>query len=287
MQRFLSWKILAAAGGLLLLSVVAVVVLPAVVYPALSGVGLRGIASASSRVDLQNARYQVQNDFRGQLIQILAGLFVVAGAVATWQQIRITREGQITDRFTRAIDHLGSNKVDVRLGGIYAPERIALNSPADRPSITPILGSFIRGHASLADGVPDRTSQSSPSADEDLQWLAYRAIDVQTAMDVLARRPGHTGEPRLFLARVDLRRMQLTENEAKLEDSNLRHASLTYSRLLGAHLERSDLLDADLRRVDLRGANLAYADLRLARVARRRSAVRDTAQRRPARGKPD
>lgn len=266
MRRLLSWKVLIAASGLLLVVLLAVVLLPEVLYPALSGADLRGIASASSRVTLQNDRYEVQNDFRGQLIQILAGLFVVAGAVAAWLQIQITREGQITERFTRAIDHLGSDKIDVRLGGIYALERIARNSPADRPSITPLLGSFIRGRAPLDEGSADRASQPDPGSDEELPWLAYRAIDVQTAMDVLARRPGHPGEPKLFLADVDLRRMQLTENEAMLDGSNLRHASLAFSRLTHAHMERSELVDADLRYTDLRGANLSRADLRHARL---------------------
>ena len=84
MRRLLSWRILAAGSGLLLLLLAAVVLLPAVVYPALSGTDLHGVAAVSNRVDLQNARYALQNDFRGQLIQILAALFVVAGAAATW-----------------------------------------------------------------------------------------------------------------------------------------------------------------------------------------------------------
>ena len=30
----------------------------------------------------------------------------------------LLREGQVTDRFTKAIDHLGSRRLDVRIGGI-------------------------------------------------------------------------------------------------------------------------------------------------------------------------
>ena len=101
MRRILSWPILVSGSGLVLLLVIAVVFLPAVVYPGLTAAGLHGVASVSTRVDLQNARFALQNDFRGQLIQVLAALIVVAGAVATWQQIQVAREGQITDRFTR------------------------------------------------------------------------------------------------------------------------------------------------------------------------------------------
>jgi uncharacterized protein YjbI with pentapeptide repeats len=41
------------------------------------------------------------------------------------EQLQIAQRGHITERFTRAIDQLGHAQLDVRLGGIYALERIA------------------------------------------------------------------------------------------------------------------------------------------------------------------
>jgi hypothetical protein len=46
------------------------------------------------------------------------------------EQLRVAQESQITDRFTKAIEQLGSDKLAIRLGGIYALERIAKDSPA-------------------------------------------------------------------------------------------------------------------------------------------------------------
>jgi hypothetical protein len=52
------------------------------------------------------------------------------------ENLRLAREGQITERFTRAIDQLGATdeannkKLEIRLGGIYALERIAGDSLA-------------------------------------------------------------------------------------------------------------------------------------------------------------
>jgi len=40
----------------------------------------------------------------------------------------LTEQGQVTDRYTKAIEQLGSDKLDVRIGGIYALERIARDS---------------------------------------------------------------------------------------------------------------------------------------------------------------
>ena len=260
MRITFSWRILAAGSGLLLLILAAVIFLPTALYPGLSNTDLRTVISASSRVDLQNARYTVQNDFRGQLVQILAALFVVAGAVVTWQQIRTAREGQITERFTRAIDQLGSDKLDVRLGGIYALERLALNSPIDRSSVTPILGAFVRGHALWPVGSPDGPKHPVPMEDNQLPWLTHRAVDVQTAMHVLARRPGHPDEPQLYLSRTDLRHMQLSG--ARFADTYLRHANLSRSWMPNVHLERSEMEDIDLREANLRGAHLEHANLR-------------------------
>jgi hypothetical protein len=45
------------------------------------------------------------------------------------ENLRLTREGQLIERFTRAIDQLGSEKLQIRLGGIYALEQIARDSP--------------------------------------------------------------------------------------------------------------------------------------------------------------
>jgi hypothetical protein len=46
----------------------------------------------------------------------------------------LSREGQATDRYTKAIEQLGSDKIDVRIGGIYALERVARDSPRDHPT---------------------------------------------------------------------------------------------------------------------------------------------------------
>jgi hypothetical protein len=86
---------------------------------------------------------------------------------AAQDQLVIAQEGQITERFTRAVDQLGSDQLVVRLGGIYALERIAMNSPRDAATIAEVLSSYIRQHApwpadgnlgrQLVQGLQDRT----------------------------------------------------------------------------------------------------------------------------------
>ena len=69
------------------------------------------------------------------LAQILGGTALLSGLYFTWRTLQVVnREGQITDRFIRAIDQLGAtddvgNRLfEIRLGGIYALERIARES---------------------------------------------------------------------------------------------------------------------------------------------------------------
>jgi hypothetical protein len=99
------------------------------------------------------------------LAVFLAGAVGLAGLYFTSRNLRQTREhtdrqlqqaeqGQITERFTSAIDQLGSEKLEVRLGGIYALERIARdslemeNSPGrDYATIMDVLTAYVRENA--------------------------------------------------------------------------------------------------------------------------------------------
>jgi hypothetical protein len=85
----------AAAAGLLAVLVLVVLVLP----PLLGG---------DDRTDQNNVRTTLLQGFAALLI--LTGAAI--GAAVTLRQVRTTREGQITDRYTKAVDQLGSQHLD-------------------------------------------------------------------------------------------------------------------------------------------------------------------------------
>ncbi|MFE2436324.1 hypothetical protein ACFXA8_16730, partial [Streptomyces sp. NPDC059409] len=98
-------------------------------------------------------RLKAVNDVRTTLLQVIGGLVVLFGAYATWRQLRVsqaglraTQEGYVTDRFSRAVDQLGSDKLDVRIGGLHALWRIAEQSDRDREAIISILAAYLRTH---------------------------------------------------------------------------------------------------------------------------------------------
>ncbi|TMR15889.1 hypothetical protein ETD85_55735, partial [Nonomuraea zeae] len=98
-------------------------------------------------------RVEAVNSARHTLVQAVTGLVVIGGVVFTalglWytaQTLNTTQQGQITDRYTKAVEQLGSTKSDVRLGGIYALQRLAFDSTHDRDSIRNVLSAFVRNH---------------------------------------------------------------------------------------------------------------------------------------------
>jgi hypothetical protein len=184
---------------------------------------------------------------------------------------------QVTDRFTNAISQLGSDSKAVRIGGIFALERIARDSQQDCPNIASTLATFVR-ESQPAAAVHEQTY---------IPALKLRAPDVQAALTVLCRSPlcddrvQASSTERLDLSRTDLRRASLSGAHlervnlwgARLEGANLRGAHLQGSVLSGANLGRFDPLSmeyqfgADLSDADLTGTLLdGVIDLHLAKV---------------------
>jgi hypothetical protein len=110
--------------------------------------------------------------------QILGGTALISGLYFTWRTLQVTSEGQITERFTRAIDQLGKfdderkKLFEIRLGGIYALERIARESPEDYWPIMEILTAYVRHNAPWA----------SESLEEGLEGMDD-ATEGQSAME--------------------------------------------------------------------------------------------------------
>jgi Pentapeptide repeats (8 copies) len=214
---------------------------------------------------------------RGRLLTLGAGLVAAGALLFTARSFMLSREGQVTDRYTKAIEQLGSKELDVRIGGIYALERIARDSAKDHPAVMEVLTTFIREHS--------REQWPSPGPDGAEPERSTRP-DVQAALTVVGRRDERQDSrfwhinlrgvllPEANIAEADLTSADLTGatlvhvflvratlTEATLTEADLTGADLTGAKLTGADLAKAVLAGADLTRATLRGAALRGADL--------------------------
>jgi hypothetical protein len=213
-------------------------------------------------------RAQAINDIRTTLLQGLAGVALLIGAFFTWRQLQVSSQGQITQRFTAAVEQLGSPSPEVRLGAVFALERIADDSPYDRVTIAEVLCAFVK-RGGPADPPTARPVPRDAAHKRELALthrredsLRVRFADRQVAMTVLSRRARAPYHHVLGLDRTDLR-------GARLAFADLVEADLHYSDLSDVDLESADLRGADLTGIWLAGAflrdaRLHQADLRSA-----------------------
>jgi len=229
-------------------------------------------ARASDRMLSRRDLFEIENAARGTLGQILGGVAVLAGLIFAWQQLsntgetlRVSQEGQITERFTRAVDQLGNDDPAVRLGGIYALERIARDSERDHRPAMEVLTALVRRSSPRA-GTVAGTPSAAP---------AGIATETQAILSILGRREAAwDGEGCLNLTRTNVAGANLTGanltnicfggadlTSASLVDANLRGVNLVSADLSGANLDGAALIDARLNQATLTEANLTQADL--------------------------
>lgn len=199
-------------------------------------------------------RAEAVNTVRQTVLTALAGATVLVGLVYTARSYALARRGQVTERFRAAVEQLASDKLPVRLGGVYSMEHVLKESPQEHMAVVDTLAGYIRATMDRRRvGEPLALPHERNQSHDTVVWGTEPPADLQAAVNVLARRPSRS-EPR----RVDLR-------GADLVGLSLRHFEFrTQPRLSRMFLTSADLRRADLRGVDFRGSILNYADLCMA-----------------------
>jgi uncharacterized protein YjbI with pentapeptide repeats len=208
----------------------------------------------------------------------IAALGLAATALAGIGLIINYYQGQerlITERFSKSIEQLGSKEMSVRVGGVFALERIARDSPRDHWSVMEVLTAFVRERAPNRQPSTTETSVQSKPINDPLR-LPPPPTDVQSALTVIGRRivvRDSKTEPLnllganlqgAFLFEADLQRATLDKADlqgANLNKTNLQRAKLRRANLQGATLYQANLQGAVLNLAKLQGANLGGANL--------------------------
>ncbi len=238
------------------------------------------LALKKDQLTLEKDRVNAQNAIYVALAQAIGGVFFVVTAYFTWRNLkvaeenlkatqerqatdrsiaeanlRVTEEMQLTERFSKAIELLGSGKLEVRLGGIYALERIAKDSPKDHWTIMEVLISFVQEKSPLSQNIQQ---------EEKLKITT----DVQAVLTVIGRRGFNKEQDgqRIELPRTKLRGANLTN--ANLANADLTNTDLTEANLANADLTNTDLTEANLTDVNLTRATLTNVNLTRANLTR-------------------
>jgi hypothetical protein len=243
---------------------------------------------------LEHDARKLENDARTTLVQAIGGAVALAGIFFAWRSLKATeqslkntrkaaeesrnasletlelsRKGQITDRFTKAIEQLGASengnkKLELRLGAIYALEGIAKESPDHFWPIVEILTAYVRKHAPSPKDIRLRDDNLSPtekSPEEQDELQPKPAFDIQAILTVLGRRTTYGSTRRYSELTHWWEYQRLNLGNTDLRGAALRYAHLEGADLTDAHLEGANLTDAHLEGANLTDAHLEGANL--------------------------
>jgi hypothetical protein len=195
---------------------------------------------------------------------------IIGGAIALGQlqvarqrhdaQTEADLQRRITESFTKAVEQLGSEHLPVRVGGIYALERISRESSEDYWTVMETLTAFVRERA--------RWKELGPADDTSSEARHEVPTDVAAVLSVIRRRSQQNRQNwereqregwRLDLRSTDLRGADL--GKAHLERAILKEACLNKANLEGAYLRKADLSETHLKGASFWKAYLEEADL--------------------------
>jgi uncharacterized protein YjbI with pentapeptide repeats len=231
------------------------------------------------------------------LLTLVAGVSVAAVAlIRHFAQTDADRQRRITESFSKAVEQLGSDKLEVRLGGIYSLERISKESPDDYWTVMENLTAFVRERSRRNE--VERTShdlEQRVSRRAYFLWLrssrrtgalARNAVefweqalkdeergeppvsDIAAVLTVILRRKDRQREAAnnwcLDLSGAILKRANLAG--CHLAGANLQGARFDGAAMQGARLDGANMLSAyfdgaSLSEAHLEGANLGFAHL--------------------------
>lgn len=243
---------------------------------------------------VESQKTNLVNQYRVTVTQAFVGIAVLYGVYQGWQRItiaednlKVSQEGQITERFTRAVDqfgaydHVGKPALEIRLGGIYALERIANESDKYYWPIMEILTAYVRKNSNVDDHLSEKAliiepisieSQSNESTQHEIKKYKKISLDIDAVLNVLGKHEhvDKNGDYMgLYLRGIYLKSITLTS--AHLEGANFADACFENATLLNIHFEKAflagtnfkgaALINAHFKGSYLSEANLTNADL--------------------------
>jgi Pentapeptide repeats (8 copies) len=209
-------------------------------------------------------RLKAISDARTGVVALAAGAAALGGLIYTSNTYRLSRKGQVADRYTKAVEQLGHANSSVRVGGLFALDQLARDSTKDyRETAIEVVAAYIRDRAPWPPNRPSRLTAARHRIANAQQPVAVPTPepDVQLALGIL-RGLVHLAQRK----NLDLRNTNLAN--AELSGTYLLDARLGGANLVGARLNGADLGGADLRGAAVEGAQMDLANLTDAQLTR-------------------
>lgn len=196
----------------------------------------------------------------GLIVALLGAPFLIWNTIIKQKALGFQKEGHLTDRISKAVEHLGAEKsvkslnaagepfeetkpnIEVRIGGILSLERIAQDSCTydkgrDHVRVMEILCAYVRENARAGDLAPTPLPFTKKSPRN----------DIQLAMNVIKRR----SSDQITLEASQLYRLDL-------HATDLDGCDLSAGNFSGALFHRSRLEAASFRDSNLSGTRMQY-----------------------------
>lgn len=274
------------------------------------------------------------------LAALLGVPFVIWRAFVAQKQVDIAEQGHMTDRISKAVEQLGAEKtiqktydkdrrgapehrqdagahnvnkeryystsksvpnLEVRLGAIYALERIAQDSMRDHISVMEILCAYVRSNAPVEKArkieVDTEAKNWTVKLKKDVDNIDIPPIDIQAVLRVIGRRKSshiefemdaennqHGHSYKLDLSNTNLQKLDLSMlnfdnavfsgamaqgadfHKSTLKEAKLGQTGLQLSNFGGASMQAAYLREAELLMAKMGGARLQEAYLRKAKM---------------------
>jgi uncharacterized protein YjbI with pentapeptide repeats len=219
------------------------------------------------------------NEARATVVQALGGFALVLTLALTAYQVnetrrsseenlRIAEEGQVTERFARAVEQLGARNpdgtaaIDIRIGALFSLRRIGNDSDRDTQAALLVVASYVANNHQVGEL---REAGLSPCS---LEWRERRqapradvGVALKQVLPVLSRQYLAREGPNVLayvLEGVDFAGTDLSAVDfygAGLERVSFRGANLNSARFERAFLGRVDFQSACLANADFREVN--------------------------------
>jgi uncharacterized protein YjbI with pentapeptide repeats len=231
----------------------------------------------------------------GLVVAALFGApFIVWRSIVAQKQVDVAEQGQITERITKAVEGLGSVRserkqiknepamfsdtnepafientvpnLEVRIGAIFALERISQDSLRDHIQVMEILSAYIRNNSRRElDKAHEKIRMKE--APESLPLYTPLREDLRTALLVIGRRSSASiAYERSMSPQYSLDLQGANFSGVKMDKLDLRYANLEDTIWTRASLRWGCFSRATIRNSDFSGSDLEFSNFQEARL---------------------